>query len=110
MLGGVPSRRSAEGVSFLDLSTFIIAVFCLIDDWLKGKKLRQRGPYPQLSDGGVLTIEVVGEFLGIDTEKGLYKYFRCHYGEWFPALIRGHPVGRKEDALGAPAEPDGLRP
>ena len=106
----------------MDLSTFIIAVFCLIDDWLKGKKLRQRGPYPQLSDAEVLTIEVVGEFLGIDTEKGLYKYFRCHYGEWFPALIRvhrttfcrlpssGQPVGRKEDALGAPAEPDGLRP
>jgi hypothetical protein len=40
MLGGVPSRRNAEGVSFMDLSTFIIAVLCLIDDWLKGEKLR----------------------------------------------------------------------
>ena len=74
----------------MDLSTYIIAVFCLIDDWLKGKELRQRGPSPQLSDAEVLTIEVVGEFLGIDTEKGLYEHFRCHYGEWFPALKRVH--------------------
>jgi hypothetical protein len=90
MLGGVPSRRNAEGVSFMDLSTFIIAVFCLIDDWLKGEKLRQRGPCPELSDAEVLTIEVVGKFLGIDTDEGLYEHFRRHYGEWFPALKRVH--------------------
>ena len=71
----------------MDLSTFTIAVFCLIDNWLKGKELlRQRGPSLELSGAEVLTIEVVGEFLGIDTEKGLYKPFWCHYGEWFPAL------------------------
>jgi hypothetical protein len=62
----------------LDLSIFIVAVFCLTDDWLKGKKLRQRGLSPELSDTEVLTIEGVGEFLGIGTEKGLYKHFRCH--------------------------------
>ena len=74
----------------MDLSTFIVAVFCLTDDRLKGNKLRQRGPFPELCDAEVLTIEVVGEFLGIDTEKGLYKHSRCHYGEWFPALKRVH--------------------
>jgi hypothetical protein len=74
----------------VDLSTFIIAVFCLTDDWLQGKKLRQRGPEPELSDPEVLTIEVVGEFLGIDAEKGLYDYFKRHYGGWFPALRRIH--------------------
>ena len=74
----------------MDLSTFIIAVFCLIDDWLKGKKLRQRGPSPELSDAEVLSIEIVGEFLGIDTDEGLYEHFRRHYGEWFPALRGVH--------------------
>jgi hypothetical protein len=50
----------------MDLSTSIVAVvFGLTDDWLKGKKLRQRGPDPELSDAEVLTIEVVGEFLGL---------------------------------------------
>ena len=32
----------------------------------------------------------VGEFLGIDTDKGLYEHFRRHDGEWFPALLRVH--------------------
>jgi hypothetical protein len=75
----------------VDLSTFIItAVFCLTDDWLEGKKLRQRGSRPELADSEVLTMEVVGEFLGIDTEKGLYEHFRRYYAEWFPALKGVH--------------------
>jgi hypothetical protein len=74
----------------MDLNTFITAVFCLTDDWLKGKKLRQRGSRPELADSEVLTMEVVGEFLGIDTEKGLYEHFRRYYAEWFPALKGVH--------------------
>ena len=43
-----------------------------------------------LSDSEVLTIECVGEFLGIDTDKGLYEHFGRHYRDWFPALGRIH--------------------
>src|SRR3712207_5313303 len=74
----------------MDLSTFIVAVFCLVDDQLKGKRLRQRGPTPKLSDSEVLTIEIVGEFFWLDTDKALYRYFRRHYAEWFPALVETH--------------------
>jgi hypothetical protein len=75
----------------VDLNTFITAVFCLTDDWLQQQESpRSRGPAPELCDSEVLTIEIVGEFLGIDAEKGLYTYFRRHYGEWFPALKRVH--------------------
>lgn len=75
----------------MDLSTFIISVFCLIDDRLKDQRaLRQRGPAPKLSDAEVITIEIVGEFLGLDTDKALYRYFQRHYGEWFPTLCRVH--------------------
>ncbi len=52
----------------MDLSTFIVGVFCLIDDRLEGKRLRRRGPSPKLLDSEVITMEVVGEFLGIDTD------------------------------------------
>ena len=72
----------------MDTTTFLITVFCLIDDWLKGKSLRQRGPAPTLRDSEVLTIEIMGEFLGIDTDKGLYLHFRRYYRDWFPALQR----------------------
>ena len=74
----------------MDISTFVVAVFCLVDDQLKGRRIRQRGPYPRLSDAEVLTIEVVGEFLGMDTDEAIFRYFREHYGEWFPALCEIH--------------------
>jgi Transposase DDE domain len=75
----------------VDLNTFIVSVFCLVDDRLQGRpRLRQRGPTPKLSDAEVLTIEIVGEFLGIDTDKALYGYFRRHYAEWFPTLGEVH--------------------
>jgi hypothetical protein len=74
----------------VNLSTFIVTDFCLMDDWLEGRKLRQRDPAPKLSDSEVLTMEIVGEYLSIDTDKGLYAYFRNHYAEWFPALREIH--------------------
>jgi hypothetical protein len=74
----------------MDATTLLITVYCLIDDWLAGRRLRQRGPQPTLADSEVLTIECVGEFLGIDTDKGLYEHFRRYWGDWFPALERVH--------------------
>ena len=71
----------------MGLSTFIVAVFRLMDERLKDRgPLRQRGPAPKLPDAEVLTIEIVGEFLALDTDKALHRYFRRHRGEWFPAL------------------------
>ncbi len=95
----------------MDLSTFIVTVFCLVDDWLKGgvPKLRQRGPSPELSDSEVLTIEIVGEYLGIDTEKGLYAYFKRHYQEWFPALRRVHRTTFARQSANLWVAKEGLR-
>ena len=57
----------------MSIDDFIIAVFCLIDEEmkkiLKEKKLRQRGPAPRLTDSEVITMEIVGEFLGKDCDK-----------------------------------------
>jgi hypothetical protein len=104
----------------MDVTTFIITVFCLIDEWLAGQRLRQRGPQPTLADSEVLTIECVGEFLGIDTDTGLYQYFRRYWGDWFPALRRlhrtsftragGQPVGGQAAPAPVPAHPGLLRP
>lgn len=78
----------------MDLDTFIIAVFCLIDDTLTqiqaGKPIRCRGPAPVLADSEVLTMELVGEFLGLDQDKAIYCYFRRHYGHFFPAILKVH--------------------
>jgi hypothetical protein len=76
----------------VDLDTLIIIVFCLIDDRLDGERIRQRGPKPKLSDSEVPTIEVVGEFLGIDADQGLYTYLQRNYWEWFPPLNTVHRI------------------
>ena len=74
----------------MDLETFVTAIYCLTDDFLAGQKLRQRGPRPTLSDSEVLTMEIAGEFLGIDTDTGLFRYFRRHQTALFPRLQTVH--------------------
>jgi hypothetical protein len=43
-----------------------------------------------LSDSEVLTVEVVGEYLGLDRDAEVFSYFRRHYSHFFPALGRVH--------------------
>src|SRR4051794_12368164 len=78
----------------MDLETLIVAVFCLVDDFVRDLcrecRLRQRGPAPVLADSEVLTVEIVGEFLGLDTDRGLHAHFRRHFGHLFPGLRTVH--------------------
>ena len=81
----------------MDLESFTIAVYCLIDELLgevqadpAWARVRTRGPTPTLTDAEVLTMEVVGEFLGLDQDVAIYQYFRRHHPGWFPALPRVH--------------------
>jgi hypothetical protein len=78
----------------MDLDTFIIAGFCRIDEAvprvLNGQQLRQRGPCPRLTDSEVLTMKVVGEYLGLEQDSALFAYFRRHYAHFFPALRTLH--------------------
>jgi hypothetical protein len=81
----------------VDLESFTIAVLCLVEDLLADlqadpgwRRLRQRGPAPVLADSEVLTMEVVGEFLGHDRDVAIYRYFRRDHPAWFPGLRRVH--------------------
>ena len=68
---------------------FLLVVFCLIDDQLKALdlgRLRRRGPAPTLSDAEVITIEIVGEFWGLDADRELFRHFRAYHVAEFPAL------------------------
>jgi hypothetical protein len=55
-----------------------------------GQRLRERGPEPTLADSEVLTMEVVGEYLGLIQDSSQFAYFRQHYAHFFPALARLH--------------------
>jgi hypothetical protein len=39
-----------------------------------------------VSDAEVITLEIVGEFMGKDTDKGGWRYFRNHWHDGFPQL------------------------
>jgi hypothetical protein len=74
----------------MSIDHFIIEVFCLIDDELKKLlrtgKLRCRGPSPALEDSEVITMEIVGEFLGKDGDKAIWEYFKSHWLHFFPKI------------------------
>ena len=76
----------------MDLDNLIINDFCIIDDAkkeiLQDKRIRERGPEPVMDDSEIMTIEVIGEILGINTDKKLFEYFRRHYSHFFPSLTR----------------------
>jgi hypothetical protein len=74
----------------MSVDHFIIEVFCFVDDELKkvlaGQKLRKRGPGPALEDSEVITMEIVGEYLGKDGDKMIWEYFRSHWLHFFPKI------------------------
>jgi hypothetical protein len=77
----------------MTLDDYILTVFCLVDDQLRAlhlDHLRQRGFAPLLCDSEILTIELVGEFLGFDQDTQLFWYFRRHHAGAFPNLRRVH--------------------
>jgi hypothetical protein len=78
----------------MNLDDFILTCFCAIDEMVPmishGHRLRQRGPQPKLSDSEVLTMEVVGSYLGLCQVKALFAYFRQHYAHFFPTLRQLH--------------------
>jgi hypothetical protein len=78
----------------MDLDTLIITVFCWLDEALPairaGTRLRQRGPEPVRDDREVLTMEVVGAYLGVVQDSALLASFRRHWAPVFPALRSAH--------------------
>lgn len=73
----------------MSVEDFIIYVYCCVDDIyqiLVNQPLRSRGFMPKLSDVEVITMEIVGEFMGKDHDQGIWRYFRNHWHAWFPRL------------------------
>ncbi len=68
---------------------YLLHLFYLIDtefEALDLPRLRQRGPEPARSDAEAITIELAGEFLGVDGDEQIYEHFRRYHAAEFPAL------------------------
>jgi hypothetical protein len=58
-------------------------VYCCVaeehDSVVGAGRLSHGGYAPKLTDSEAITMERVGEFLSIDTDKGIWQYFRSHW-------------------------------
>jgi hypothetical protein len=73
----------------MTLEDLIINTYCFVDDYLKESNLthlRQRGERPALSDAEVITMEIVGEYLGHCFDKTIWAYFKEHWRHFFPRI------------------------
>jgi hypothetical protein len=74
----------------MPLEELTIWVYCWIDEnyieVLGENNIRKCVFEPALSDIEVITMEIVGEFISFDTDKGSCKYFKTHWQSWFPKL------------------------
>lgn len=73
-----------------DIEAFIIAVYLCVAEHLETLLAqhppRQKGFAPSLSDSEVVTLEIIGEFLGYHSDSDIWRYFRRHWLSWFPQL------------------------
>ena len=76
----------------MPIEDFIILVFCRIEEIVQKIATKQpwrtRGFPQKLSDSEVITMEVVGEILSIDTAK-LFAYAMCNSNGMAPLSSRG---------------------
>lgn len=72
----------------MPVDNLIISVFIFVDDFVKTVgRIRKSGPKPELMDAEVITMEIVGEFLGCGKgDKTIFDYFHQHWLPWFPKL------------------------
>lgn len=73
----------------MSIQEFIISVYLFIEEFYQRvvlQPLRRRGFPPALTDIEVITIQLVGEFLGMDTDKSIWSYFKNNWLSWFPKL------------------------
>lgn len=77
-------------IELMPLQDYIINVFCLIDDLyfelFKNAKIRKSGCAPILLDSEIITMLLVGEFLGMPENKKIWLHFKSNYLFYFPNL------------------------
>ena len=83
----------------MDRDTFIITVYCLVDDEFKKlravSRVRHAGCTPELSDAEVITRAICGAYCKLQTDKDLFDSFAHHYRHFFPMRSERRLCGRQ---------------
>ncbi|MEB4799396.1 IS982 family transposase [Acinetobacter soli] len=73
----------------MSIQEFIISVYLIVEEIyaiIVVQPLRRRGFPPSLTDAEIINMQIVGEFLGIDSDKALWIFFKNNWLDWFPKL------------------------
>lgn len=74
----------------MQVEDFIITTYLCVDKYFnevtKNLTLRTRGEKPALSDVEMITMEIVGEYMSLGSDKQIWGYFKKHWFEYFPKL------------------------
>jgi hypothetical protein len=83
----------------LDLDTFLVTVYCLIDDLYRtrfaGHKPRRPGRRPELTDSEVLTLMVLAQWHPRRSERAFVRYASRHWRGYFPRLLSPSAFNRR---------------
>jgi len=86
-----------------NLDTFLVAVYTLVDTLFQTHiapcKPRRRGRHPDLSDSEVLTLLVLGQWLG-NSERALLRHAATYWTAYFPRLLSQSAFNRRGRDLG----------
>jgi hypothetical protein len=91
----------------VDVDTFLTILYVLVDDFCKTSLLPERRPGPQgtLSRSEVVTLAIFGQWQGLGSERGFYRYAQRHLRAAFPQLPTREQFNRQvrqhHAALGA---------
>jgi len=88
----------------LDLDTFLVAVYCVVDDLyqaqLAGAKPVRPGHRPDLSDSEVLTLALLAQWQQGRSERAFLRYAQHHWRTYFPRLLSQSAFNRRARDLG----------
>ena len=87
----------------VDLDTFVVGVYTVVDELYQtqiapGKPVR-RGHRPEMADSEVLTLLLLGQWLGT-SEHGLLRHAATYWRAYFPRLLSQSAFNRRARELG----------
>lgn len=89
-----------------DRTDLFLAVYCLVDDWMKQQFGRSNMPRKrrapradEMTDGEILTILLVGELCHVKRERAWLRQVRASYLHLFPTLPEDSRFSRRAEAV-----------
>ena len=86
----------------MDLETFLVSLYVLIDDWWRADRpptARKPGRPQRLTDSEVLTLAVLAQWPHFRSERDFWRFAHVHLRSYFPTLCSQSQFNRRVRSL-----------